>query len=52
LRTRSTALNRAREIAGYANHDAGLAILGNADERDHARPELLLAFVGKASSGL
>ena len=46
--TRSTALKREIEIGGDADHDAGLAVLGNADDGDHAGAELLLAVVDEA----
>ena len=44
-------LNRAEargQIGGHADHDAGLAVLGDADDGDHARSDLLLAFVNEA----
>ena len=37
-----------REIGGHADHDAGLAVLGDADDGDDAGAELLLALVGEA----
>src|SRR5262249_43258417 len=36
------------EIGGDADHDAGLAVLGDADDRDHAGADLLLAVVHQA----
>ena len=48
LRTRSTALKRAGEVRGDADHDAGLALVGDADDGDDAGADLLLAFVGEA----
>ena len=36
------------EIAGDADHDAGLAVLGDADDGDHAGADLLLAVVDQA----
>src|SRR5260370_22586 len=36
------------EIARHPDHDAGLALAGDADDGDDAGPDLLLAFVGKA----
>src|SRR5687768_12648717 len=38
----------AGEIAGDADHDARLAVLADADDRDHARAKLLLALVSEA----
>ena len=37
-----------REIRGNADHDAGLAVLGDADDRDHAGADLLLAVIDQA----
>ena len=34
---------------GDADHEAGLAFLAHADNRDDARPDLLLALVGEAA---
>ena len=48
LGTRSTAENRAIEIGGDADHDAGLAVLAGRDQGDDAGAELLLALVGEA----
>ena len=45
--TRSTALRRLGEIVGHADHGRGLAVL-DADQRDHARAQLLLDRVGHA----
>ena len=36
------------EIGGDADHDAGLAVLGDADDGDHAGADLLLAVVDQA----
>ena len=52
LRTRSTALKRAGEVGGDADHDAGLAVVGDADDGDHAGADLLLALVGEAAQVL
>src|SRR5262249_10311677 len=41
-----------REVGGDADHDAGLAFLGDADNGDDARAEALLAFVGEAAQVL
>ena len=38
----------ARQIGRDADDDAGLAVLGDADDRDDARADLLLALVGEA----
>src|SRR5205814_10249633 len=38
----------AHQVRGDADHDAGLALLGDADKRDDAGADLLLAFVGEA----
>src|SRR5512143_2424531 len=37
-----------REVGGDADHDASLAVLGDADDRDHAGTDLLLAVVDQA----
>ena len=39
------------EIGGDADHDAGLAVVGDADDRDDAGADLLLALVGEAARG-
>ena len=36
------------QIGGDADHDAGLAVLGDADDGDDAGADLLLALVGEA----
>src|SRR5262249_60034825 len=41
-----------REVVGDADHDAGLALLGDADDGDDARAQALLAFVGEAAQVL
>src|SRR5262249_60265411 len=41
-----------REVVGNADHDAGLALLGDADDGDHPRAQALLAFVGEAAQVL
>ncbi len=48
LRTSSTALKREVRSARDADHDAGLAVLGDADDGDHAGADLLLAVVDQA----
>ena len=48
LRTRSMALKRLDQVRRDADHDAGLALLGDADDRDDAGADLLLALVGEA----
>ena len=45
--TRSTALSFFEQIVGDADHRRGLALL-DADQRDHARTQLLLELVGHA----
>ena len=51
LRRRLDELDRVEargEIGRDADHDAGLAVLGDADDRDHAGADLFLAVVGEA----
>src|SRR5688572_24739548 len=37
-----------RQVVRNGHHDAGLAVIGNADDGDDAGAEALLAFVGEA----
>src|SRR4051794_22432744 len=37
------------QIAGHADHDAGLAVVTRRDDRDDAGAELLLAFIREAA---
>src|SRR3954468_1683642 len=41
-------VDRRRQVVGDADDDAGLAVAGDADDRDDARAEALLALVGEA----
>src|SRR5262249_6175342 len=55
LRTLAHEIDRAetlREIGRHAHHKAGLAVLGDADDGNDARTELLLALVGKPAQVL
>ena len=47
-RTRLDRVEPAGEILGHADHDPGLAVIGDADDGDDARAEALLALVGEA----